>query len=311
MEKEPFIIGKNLTPEEKEKATAYIEKRQKEYLEPLEGEIEKTPEELKFIEKINTYLGEEFKEMGLKEKPSILPEQIHFLSSEAFDKRAEESNTIAFHDSLKKVAYFKKPEFTRLQLFKTMLHESLHIASFHKYYVDVEQREVIRHKVGYFGGKPFEKEHEHFRGFNEAVIDKTTREILRKHQKELIKKFNITPEEEREGIKWYRLNMDILNLIIRKIAEKKKEDENTVWQKFKKNQFTGEMMHLRDIEKIFGKGSLRIIAALGSGTKNLTEYKTDPKIFRYFETDDKNERDKIAKEVLIERERLKYQERQK
>ncbi len=44
------------------------------------------------------------------------------------------------------------------------------------------------------------------------------------------------------------------------IAKQKGEDENAVWQKIKRGQFTGEMMHLRDVEKYLGKGVLKKIA---------------------------------------------------
>ncbi len=71
MEKEPFIFGKNLAPELAEDARESLKQLRKEALQPLEGELEKTPEELKFIGKINEYIAEEFEELRLKDLPSV------------------------------------------------------------------------------------------------------------------------------------------------------------------------------------------------------------------------------------------------
>lgn len=69
---------------------------------------------------------------------------------------------------------------------------------------------------------------------------------------------------------------------------------------------TGEMMHLRDVERVFGPGALRMLAAAYSGTRDLESSEVDEKLFRYFETDDKNEQDEIANDILNDRELEEY-----
>lgn len=76
------------------------------------------------------------------------------------------------------------------------------------------------------------------------------------------------------------------------------------------------MMHLRDIEKTFGKGSLRVLAAIDCGTKNnppIQKYreKNNNKILEYFETDNEENKEQIARSILNERERMKYINRRK
>ena len=95
-----------------------------------------------------------------------------------------------------------------------------------------------------------------------------------------------------------------------KIAEKNSESKEAVWMRFKKGEFTGEMMHLREVERTFGKGALRVLAALGSGTRNMKRSKLIEQTESYFKTDDVAAQEKIAKEILIERERLRYDQRQ-
>mgnify|MGYP001566357251 CR=1 FL=1 len=105
--------------------------------------------------------------------------------------------------------------------------------------------------------------------------------------------------------------MKIVRLVIKKVAEKKGITYDEVWKKIKKGYFSGEMMHLRDVEDVFGHGSLRFLGALGSGEVLGGRGELNQKFYMYFKTDDKSERNKIAREVLNERERLKYKERQK
>jgi len=57
---------------------------------------------------------------------------------------------------------------------------------------------------------------------------------------------------------FYNLPLEILEIVLEKIAKNNKEKPEQVWQRFKKGFFTGEMMHLRDVEKTFGKGALRV-----------------------------------------------------
>jgi hypothetical protein len=109
--------------------------------------------------------------------------------------------------------------------------------------------------------------------------------------------------------------MEIIDLVIDKIAAKKGESKDEVWNRFKKGFFDGSMMHLRDVEETFGKGSLRVFAHIGHyRTNNISEeqeFKANNLMRRYFGSDDDKERDKIARQIMLEREHLKYRQRKK
>ncbi len=302
------IFGKDLTYEEAEKTGRYLDRKKEEALKPLEDEIKKTPEEIKFIEKINDYLNNEFAELNIKEKFFISPEQIHFVPGTSKEKEEKIFGRTFIPGGA--IHIYTSVCENRLSVYKTIVHEIIHLASAKKYYVNVAEKIVKPYRLGYGIYHHQEKEHEHFRGLTEAVTDKIILEIFRKHYEEISHELAILPaEEEKTPAPYCGEYIDILETIIKKIAEKNNEDENTVWQKFKKGLFTGEMMHLQEIEKTFGKGALRVLAALESGTKELPEQEINNKILRYFETGDENEKDKIAHEILIERERLKYRQR--
>lgn len=315
MEKELYIFGKNLSPEKKEKIENRIRQEREKTSQPFENEIEKTSEEIKFINLADSWLTQEFKEIGIAEKPDIRPEIVHFLSREEFKKICRHKDCMAFASFPENNIYINKdapPH--RLELYATIMHEAVHMPAFEKIYAEVKKPDdnliCSQYRRGYRVENPAEENHEHFRGLGEIIADKTVIEIFHKHKEKLISELNITPEEEKLPISFYD-GLDILDIVIGKLARKKNESEKTVWREFKKGQFTGRMTHLKDVERTFGKGSLRMLAAFDSegSTKSLPPEIINKKIFRYFETDDESEREKIASEVLSERERLEYLKR--
>ena len=314
MEREPIILGKNLKKLEKREVKFFIHSRKKEALKPLEKEIKKTKEEIEFIKKVDLYLAQELSALGLKKDFSLLPSQFHFLPDEVFSKKfpEEAKNSIeALSDPTTNSVYINKSKRTRLHLCKSILHEAIHLVSLRVHYADAKRKKIRIYRSGYQVFNPKEKKHEHFRGLNEAIVDKTAIEILKKHKKEIIEELNIAPKEQREKIPIYEAYIQILDTVIQRIAKKNNESTDIVWQRFKKGLFTGKMLHLKDVEKTFGKGALRVLAALGSDTKDLPEKEINQKIFQYFTTDNKKEKDKIAAEILSERERIRYKQRQK
>jgi len=66
--------------------------------------------------------------------------------------------------------------------------------------------------------------------------------------------FNLT-----EGIRMDPKAIKILEIIISGIAKHNNETTEEVRSRFKKSLFTGEILHIRDIEKAFGEGALKKI----------------------------------------------------
>lgn len=314
MTKEYNIIGKNLDDEEEEGVSDFLIGREIESLKPLADELVKTPEELRMIEKINEYLKEEFAELDISEKPLILPEQIHLLPHQVYEEKFSEHPYGAVTSSINQVAYFDKSKFSRINLYRTILHEAIHLVSFHKYWAFVDMKSVSSYHSGYDIQKPNEKSHGHFRGLTEAVDDKMVLDILERHRSELMTELNIDEQEARDSLRYYDhfygKEIDVLNLIVERISTKTKEDKKIIWRRFKRGLITGEMMFLREIEKIFGHGSLRVLAAMGSAEK-IDSKENHKKYMEFFSDIDDKRREELAKEILIERERLKYQERRK
>lgn len=299
------ITGKGLTPEKREMIDYCLEELEADARKPIEGEFKKTPDQLKIIKRVNEHLNEEFKELGLKRKADISPEQIHFLPNDVYEKRFPHHigyaalNRAASKDMFVDLSLHPG----RKKLYNSILHEVVHLDSVNKHSVNGSC--IHQTRSGYLVSK--ERGHEHLRGLDEMIVDKVTYEIAKKHVDKLAKEFKFSKQEKKSLFYGYDLTM--LETIIERIAVKNKEEREDVWKRFKKGLFTGEMMHLRDIERTFGKGSLRVISALYSGTRDIKigiDRENYDKMMDYVKTDDEEKRDRIAQEILIDREYKEY-----
>lgn len=313
------IIGKNLTPEKAAVWEERAEERKRKGKESFEGEFEKTAEDLKMIEKINSYLAEEFEESGAKEKMEpISPEQIHYLSQESYAKNfseAVEMGATALYFEVQRAIHINAETFSkRMEKYYATLHEATHAAAVHQ--TRVEEKEgkpkIAALKCGY--GTTYLPEKGkfiyQFIGFNEAVTEKITRETVTKHQEEIAKEFGLSKKEIMSVPDFYGDFLKILNAAVKKTAKKSGEAEEAVWKKIKKGYFEGEMMHLRDIERACGAGALRMLAAIGESPDFASRAETSEMILIYFQTDDEAEKEEIANIILKEKELEKYQKRQ-
>lgn len=306
MRNEKIITKKGVPAEIQIQAAEELLRKRKRGLELLPGELPKSPEVLKFIEKINKYIAEELHDLDLEFDSKVVPEQIHLLPDAKYIKHAPKNSRGTYYQN--EDMYVVRGGLPRLQMFKTILHEALHKVSFHAWSIapktgEEGRRIVEQHRTGY-GGK------EHLDKFDEGVIDVLVIRILARHADELREIFHITPEEETEGVNSYKFEVDLVSAIIKKIAEKNQERFARVLYRFARGLFTGEMMHLRDIERTFGGGSLRILAAMDEGIKKLPKEEKYRLVQHYFETDDQEEKDAIAAKILSEDELKHYAQRQ-
>lgn len=315
---EKFIFGQDLSASEKKKFEKELLEIKKESQEKIEGEYEKSEEELKFIGLVNKYIAQEFKELGIGKFPGLKPDQFHIISRSSYEKLDFHKDSIGYMNPMQSVAYANKDAVEhRLELYKNILHEAVHLSSIEKNQA-IEKDDGIyinNYRLGYTVSSNIEDDfgesHEHFRGLNEGITDMMVEDILKKHADELIMELKVKPGEEKKPINWYGQYKALMKEIIYRIAEEKGEKYEDVWSRFKRGCFTGEMMHFRDIERTFGKGSLRILASAFRLDVNDDgeRHEIDEKIFEYFDAVDEDERNKLAGEILNEREFESYLKR--
>lgn len=295
MEKELTIIGKDLDSGEREKVGSSLrEGKELARHRFYEGALRKTQEMYRFIRKMNEYLAKEWERLGIKEKHiSIEPGQIHGLPHEKFLEFflcTKETPTITAACRKKEGEIFIDGSSPRSQCYFNMLHEALHVLSFEKYFLNTHG-ELHLYRQGYEVMNP-EVEHSNFGGLNEMIVDKLAAILFFRHAKELVEEFKV----KHKTIRGY--DPAILDKIIEKVATTKGEKQSEVWQRLKRGLFTGEMMHLKDIERTFGKGSFRVIAFYKCGIEGVPDEELRNKILRYLETNDEEEKKVIEREIF-------------
>ncbi|GEM_PF-2503568 len=277
MKEEPpfFGIRKKIDDISHKRAKRSIEEERKKGFKPYSGEIKKTKEHIRIIELVNELLEKECVALGIETISPIPPEQIHFLPSKTY-QRLEGTKSVGTYARSRReeITIDTRDTVELFELFRTVAHEMIHAVSFGKYGVisDALGRvKVIKAtRVGYFNLGQSEEDFEYFRYLNEAVVEQMTLEMT-KDQKE----FSIPSNIYLLGA--YIFPRAILDRIIKKIAMVEDEEYGTVWNRFKKGLLTGEMMHLRSIERIYGKRALRILSQLEGEKPFSTRFSDDEK----------------------------------
>lgn len=140
------IIGKDITPELKAEASSLLDRKRDEAMEPIEGEYKKTPEELTFIKLIDQYLNEELKELGIERTIETPPSQIHLLPASIYNEtyggfsKAKESRAF-FSPAYQSICVNRDKSKNRTALYRSIIHESIHKASFPKF---IHKKEKIK-----------------------------------------------------------------------------------------------------------------------------------------------------------------------
>ena len=327
------VFGAHLSEKEREKVVRAIAASKKTGCERIDGEYRKTAEENLWLRKIVDYMNEELGALGVRRRSVLSKEMVHFLPIEIFSEGLDENNEATTGEyffgviCVQKELIEKTMASPKLTLIQTVLHEGLHSEQIHKAFAFKKKDSQLLSKLyrtGYLNRSLEENEpgqHEHFRGFNEAITQWLAAKIIKKHAVELAKIIKLENSaklneflQEAESV--FADEIAVVDKIVGTLARKNKETKKDVWQRFAKGSFTGKMMQLREIERNFGAGSLRVLAAMLSGIKaTLTnprqDFNVNREILKYFSIDDQKAKDKIALEILNQRERFAYLQRKR
>lgn len=294
MDKIPRTIFRTKDEEAVKTARQYINERLSIGKEEIHLEYKKTLEDVELISSLDNGLIQEVARLGFQLEPISL-EQIHLLTPEAYDQLFPGRGAQATAVGLSRAVYVDVDKIPPGSLPSVLVHEMLHLHSIEAVRLSDAEAQLV--KTGFqsqYGDSA------QFRGLNEATTEKFAEDIVRQLSLE---------DKEYVGVDGYKPlekhYVDILNLIIEKIAKTKEEDLATVWNRFKASLFTGEMMHLRDVEDVFGGGSLRILSALGSDETQPPEYYL-PLFIKYFSTNDDAVKRELTTKILRAAEQAKH-----
>jgi hypothetical protein len=301
--------GKNLSPEESAGARAEVDRFRAEALTPVEGETVKTEKQLEFIGQVNDWLEKEYAESGVDKKTRISPEQVHFLPAAVFKKEFPgHDNAYAICAENCGICINENEVTAGPASYQYIVHECLHAAGYRQYRCEKDKESgdnlLYTARSGYTAGS-LPRDYSIFRGYNEGIVDKMTAEYITDNRKELAEKFGFRGGEGDLPGRFYRSYMDIVEIIINRLARHGGKSPQEVWQNIKHGFFSGKTTHWREITKIFGTDALNVLAQLGAAQIDEEENKitSDDNVTRlaytFFTAKDAAERKKTADKILL------------
>lgn len=300
MEREPRLIGRKYGEEEKKEISDVLEGWSKESTAPLEHEVKKTEEEIRMIRVANELLRRELMSLGIADYRSVEIERVHMLEHENFERHYPGSSEQGFHSSVSDIIVIdkggKRGAENKQQLFGTILHELVHRASTHRFYVS-EDAGIHDARAGYrirsSWKEPFERNA--LTALNEVMVETTMMKIVMKHSARLEKEFGITKEDLSGPMYQYMQYAPLLDKIVRGISTHQKRTRSEVYKKLERGQFGNNILPIKDIATVFGKDALRMLSYAGVILEPRARQEIDAMVFKYFDTQDEAERTATAR----------------
>lgn len=281
----------------------FLQRERQEALNPLEGELEKSPFELKVISFLNQILIEELASMKLPFS-LIDPASIHFLPHDAYLALGIKSGGMhcnqhsnAIYADISKEASWRRGS-SNMFFIRTLLHEMVHMLSFVKFksHLRNDRAQLTECRSGY------EILDGYLHVLNEGVVDRVALELLLKNLPKLFSVLAIKKPIYRDKIRDFLSNEmrdPLLDTLINLDSHLRHKQPATSWQVMKRGLFTGEIMHLRTIERAVQNGTLRFLANDKSYLKSLEFIKASRQATR----------NELARQSLTSKEYCKYSKR--
>ncbi len=224
----------------------------------ISGELEKTPEQLSLIDKTNTVFAREFHELGLTSifEP-IDPRSVHFLTPQVhkdlFPSARSEAHTETRFRAVVVTDDIAVGVGERTFVF---LHEAVHYFSKQGIVYNPSIDSPSRSRSGYSIDT---RTGAYFEGLNEAIVDSVASMV----QERNFKMFYGEQQDFPIIVASYPEEIKVLEAIVEKLFEYNNVPKSDISKNIISGLFTGDMSWLKDIDKVFGKGSLKLLAKFG------------------------------------------------
>ena len=229
-------------------------------------------------------------------------EQFHFFDRNGFDEEFPDmQGALGNHGSHGIIALVERE--SRGEFFHTLLHEMTHAVAVKKYELDSEEK-FPTYRNGYMianrgaSDSDIDGESFHFKAFNEGVVEMTALRMMSRYADQF-RNFNISEKEIEDTLQNFSYEgiVAVINEIISGLAVVLGEDDLEIWKRIERGQYTGEMMWMRGIDLVFGKGSLRVLDSLIAWPKTDTERDHNKKVLEYFQMKNADERIAFQSEI--------------
>ncbi len=221
--------------------------------------------------------------------------QFHFFDRDGFDKEFPDMKGALGNHGRHGIIAVVEDE-SRGEFFLTVLHEMTHDISVKKYELDKEAKFPM-YRNGYKmvdrsePSSGISGEGVHLEAFNEGVVEMTALRMMMRYADQF-QNFGIAEKDMEDALRNFSYEgiVAVINEIISGLAVVLGEDDLETWKRIERGQYTGEMMWMRGIDLVFGKGSLRVLDSLIAWPKTDAEREHNKKVLKYFQMKDTDER---------------------
>lgn len=293
-----------------------LDKEAKEIMEKaIELELPKDEEDLGIIENVNNWLADYLKGSDAEEFiQKVSEDKFIVLSDGDFNKIGADLFNDDWSQGYGKmipgvdIIFVRKlSETEKFKKILALLHELIHFNSKYKLRVGGQIKDSVDYPGGSRSGYSIKsikeeggefKSYRYFDGFNEAIVQTMALDMLRRHAKELEAEFGINEEDQKKFLDGYAGYEYVFMVMLKKLSGELGISPKDYWQKIKTGLFTGNLMFLRDIERVFGKGSLRVLAFMGSSSAHAQDEDLIRLFGNFFLADNPDERNEIAEKIF-------------
>lgn len=276
--------GYDLDLEENVNGLSQFHKKGKE---KIEGEFEKTPEQIEMIRTVNQTLISIFSFLDIKEKRQINVDQVHFLSDSLFKENCRSNDYGQYNSVSDSISInLEKIGNDKAHLFATLLHESVHAVSERHFFADkkdADNTDISDARVGFRLNSQWKRKKSILRGFNEFIVNEIVYYSINKIAKSLEGRFGIT-KKDLEGSIYSDgvVHQKLIETIYDKLNKNKEVDESYIAY-IAKTHFSGSLRILDPVDKSYGKGSVRVLGCLDMfGDDDIKKDKVNNMVEEYF-----------------------------
>lgn len=294
----PQFIGRAYTEEEAQKSQEAVERWKRGAAEPMVGEREKTEFDLKVIDMAKKLLAEQLSAGGFNFS-EIETGQIHIFDDESYRARFGESGAGTTNGVSGAIGINRDVADTTMRYLAVVLHEMIHAASAKKFYLS-EARNIYDARVGFRLRSVWKKDRmkDTFIGLNEFITEIIVYMILQRNAEKLVEELSISLEEINGSSYNYMHYGATVNAVVTGIGAYKGVSPAKILGKFSRGPFENTLLVLKDVEKPFGKGALKILASLGSFRDEEKDVQNQELVEEFFTTEDSDRREDLRKKIL-------------
>lgn len=294
MKEDPELIGRRYSDEEKEDVKVVLENWAKEAESPVEGELEKTEEQIKMIEAANDLISDRLRKLGFENYESFPKEKVHFVSEDFFKKNTSSMQTVGHYRAVNDNIYISA-DTKGMDLLDTLIHEGIHRASKQKFSVNQDYK-ISSARLGYQLTSDWKKAEKQIRlsGFNEIMVTYSTMQILKENPQKLAE-FGLDEKDmEKMNVAYFQY-AGLFFTIARTIADKKDIKTEEALLDLERGQFQNSILALKDVERACGKDSLEMLSYLGAPVKE--QNKLDQMVTAFFLEKDTGAKEELKKKI--------------